>query len=82
MEHENITKLGRKNWQFSYSPSGARASAIYYTLIENAKLCGLDPYQYLKIVFDEIVRNPNFDPKDLTPQAIAKKLKEDSAATT
>ncbi|MCP5501348.1 MAG: IS66 family transposase [Leptospiraceae bacterium] len=74
--------LGRKNWLFAFSPEGAKASAIYYALIENAKLCGLDPYQYLKTVFDEIVENPNFDPKDLTPQAIAKKQKEESRTTT
>jgi transposase len=37
----------RKGWLFSDTPRGAKASAIYYTLIESAKANGLDPYKYL-----------------------------------
>lgn len=29
--------VGRKNWLFAGSPSGAEASALFYTLIESAK---------------------------------------------
>ena len=43
--------LGRKNWLFSGSPSGARASAAIYSLIESAKANGLNPYDYLLTVF-------------------------------
>ena len=39
--------VGRKNWLFSNSPKGAKASAIVYSLIETAKENGLDPYRYL-----------------------------------
>ena len=35
--------VGRKNWLFSGSPSGARASAAIYSLIESAKANGLNP---------------------------------------
>lgn len=39
--------LGRKNWMFMGSPSGARAGATFYTLIETCKANGVEPYQYL-----------------------------------
>jgi transposase len=46
--------LGRKNWLFSASPAGARASANLYSLIESAKANGLDPYAYLARVFSAL----------------------------
>ena len=39
--------IGRKNWLFSNTPNGARASAIYYSLIVTAKENGLNPFEYL-----------------------------------
>jgi len=39
--------IGRKNWLFSNTPGGARASAIYYSLIITAKENGLNPFEYL-----------------------------------
>jgi len=46
--------IGRKNWLFSNTPAGARASAIYYSLIETAKENGLNPYEYLKWVLTQM----------------------------
>ncbi len=46
--------VGRKNWLFAGSPSGADAAATLYSLIETAKACGLDPYQYLRLLFEKI----------------------------
>lgn len=43
--------IGRKNWLFSDSAKGARASAALYSLIETAKANGLEPYAYLRCVF-------------------------------
>ena len=39
--------VGRRAWLFSDTPKGAKAGAVYYTLIESAKANGLDPYAYL-----------------------------------
>jgi transposase len=39
--------LGRKNWLFSGSPAGAKASCTIYSLIETAKANGLKPWDYL-----------------------------------
>jgi transposase len=46
--------VGRKNWLFSGHPNGAHAAATLYSLIETAKACGLDPYQYLRFLFSKI----------------------------
>lgn len=46
--------LGRKNWLFSNTPRGAESSAILYSLIESAKANGLEPYRYLRYLFDRI----------------------------
>jgi transposase len=46
--------VGRKNWLFSCTPEGARASAAIYSLIETAKANGLEPYWYLKYLFKHL----------------------------
>ena len=44
--------MGRKNFLFAGSTEGADAMCFYYSLIETAKLNGLNPYAYLKWVFE------------------------------
>jgi transposase len=46
--------LGRKNWLFSDTQHGVRASAGLYSLIETAKANGLNDYAYLKWVFAQL----------------------------
>ncbi len=46
--------IGRKNWLFSDSVRGVKASANLYSLIETAKANGLEPYAYLRRVFTEL----------------------------
>jgi transposase len=46
--------IGRKNWLFANTPSGARTSAIIYSIVETAKENGLDPFGYLNFVFEHI----------------------------
>ena len=61
--------IGRKNWLFSTSVDGAKASANLYSLIETAKANGLEPYAYLKHVFAAIPNAQTFDDIDpLLPQ--------------
>lgn len=43
--------LGRKNWLFSDTVHGADASANIYTIVQNAKINGLNVPQYLEEVF-------------------------------
>ncbi len=46
--------LGRKNWLFSASVKGVKASANLYSLIETTKANGLEPYAYLRHLFAEL----------------------------
>ena len=46
--------IGRKNWLFSNTPSGAKASAIIYSLVETAKENSLNPLTYLTYVFEKL----------------------------
>ena len=48
--------IGRKNWLFSDSVRGVKASANLYSLIETAKANGLEPYAYLRRLFTELPR--------------------------
>ena len=63
--------VGRKNWLFSGSPDGAMASATFFTLIETAKANGLEPYAYLRHIFEKLpLAKTEQDLRDLLPQNI------------
>src|SRR5699024_8467192 len=53
--------IGRKNWLFSNTAKGANASAIIYSVVETAKENGLNPFNYLKYLFEIL---PNMDIED------------------
>jgi transposase len=53
--------IGRKNWLFSDTVKGAKASANIYSLIETAKVNGLEPYHYLRYVFKELPKAETLD---------------------
>jgi transposase len=46
--------IGRRNWLFSGTPEGAEASALLYSLIETAKANKLEPYAYLRHIFEKL----------------------------
>ena len=46
--------IGRKNWLFSGSPKGADASAGIYTLIETARVNGLNSRKYIQYILGDI----------------------------
>lgn len=46
--------VGRKNWLFAGSPAGAQASATLYSLVETAKANGIEPYRYLRFLFERL----------------------------
>jgi len=65
--------VGRKNWLFAGTPAGAAASAGLYSLIETAKANGLEPYKYLRYLFEKLPFALSEDdygkllPQNLTP---------------
>jgi hypothetical protein len=50
--------VGRKNYLFAGSNRGAERAAALYSLIESAKLNGLDPQNYLRDVLTRIADHP------------------------
>ena len=46
--------VGRKAWLFADSSQGAKASAVCYSIVETAKLNGLEPYEYLHTVLSTL----------------------------
>jgi len=63
--------VGRKNWLFSGSPTGAEASAAIYSLIETAKANGLEPYRYLRYLFERLpAAEMEADYRALLPQYV------------
>jgi transposase len=59
--------IGRKNWTFAGSDEGGRRAAAIYTLIQTAKLNGIDPNAWLA---DVLARLPDYPAKrigDLLP---------------
>ena len=59
--------LGRKNWLFAGSlESGQRAASIM-SLIQSARLNGLDPYAYLADVLSRLPTHPDSQIDDLLP---------------
>lgn len=65
--------VGRKNWLFSGHPNGANASACLYSLIETAKANGIEPYRYLRCLFERLPStNTTDDYKFLLPNRIDK----------
>lgn len=53
--------IGRKNWLFANTSRGAEASATVYSIVETAKENGLNPFAYLKYIFETM---PNVDIND------------------
>jgi len=68
--------LGRKNWLFSDSVHGVKASANLYSLIETAKANRLEPYAYLRFLFTELPKAQSVEqieallPENLDPDQI------------
>ncbi|MBK3397947.1 IS66 family transposase [Methylobacterium ajmalii] len=59
--------VGRKNYLFVGSELGAERAAAFYTLIETAKMNGLDPEAYLRDVLTRIADHPAKRLADLLP---------------
>lgn len=71
---ENLIRklaLGRKNFLFAGSPAGAKAAAIYYSLIGTCELNGIDPYKYFCAMLHQIrLCKTESDYQNLLPYSI------------
>jgi len=50
--------LGRKNWLFAGADTGGERAAVIYTIIQTAKINGLDPEAYLRTLIARIADHP------------------------
>ncbi len=59
--------VGRRNWTFAGSDAGGHRAAAMYTLIETAKLNGVDPRAWLAHVLAQLPGHPATRAADLLP---------------
>jgi transposase len=67
---ENLIRpitLGRRNWLFAGSERAGQRAAAIMSLIQSARLNGLDPYAYLKDVMDRLPTQRDSEIDDLLP---------------
>ena len=70
--------MGRKNYLFLGSDSGGQRAAVLYSLMETAKLNGLDPSLYLRTVLSRIAELPINRIEELLPWNLAVALEANS----
>lgn len=71
--------IGRKNWLFSNTSSGAKASAVIYSLIRSAQANDIDPYQWLNYALAQLpLCSTDEQRKALLPYLINRELLDDA----
>ena len=60
--------IGRKNWLFAGSESGARNAAILFSIVVSCKLAGVDPFAYFRDVLTRIQTHPADRMHELIPR--------------
>jgi transposase len=61
------TAIGKKNWLFFGSEEAGTRNAAIYTLIQNCRMHGVEPYTYLKDVLERLPGTTNQQVDQLTP---------------
>jgi transposase len=72
--------LGRKNYLFMGSDAGGERAAAIYSLVETAKLNGLDPEAYLRDVLTRIAEHPINRIDELLPWNIGARAEDQRQA--
>jgi transposase len=72
--------LGRSNYLFMGSDDGGRRAASLYSLVETAKLNGLDPQAYLREVLQRIAEHPINRIDELLPWNLHRQHEQRKAA--
>jgi len=70
------TAIGRKNYLFAGSHSGAEKAAMFYSLFGTCKINNVNPYKWLLYVLDNIHKYPAENLDDLFPANIIKSIPE------
>lgn len=67
---ENLMRpwaMGRKAWLFAGSELAGQRAAMVMSLVQSARLCGHEPWAYLKDVLERLLEHPNHHVHDLLP---------------
>jgi hypothetical protein len=59
--------VGRKNWMFYGSDNGGRTAAVLSSLIATSKRLGVDPFAYLRDLFERLSAHPKSRWAELLP---------------
>ncbi|MBM4164082.1 MAG: IS66 family transposase [Lentisphaerae bacterium] len=59
--------IGKKNWLFFGSESGGWQNAVMYTVVQNCKMHGINPEEYLKDVLSRLPHIKADEARKLTP---------------
>jgi transposase len=65
------TAVGKKNWLFIGAAEAGQRSAVLFTIIENCRRLGINPYDYLRDVLIRLPKLTNQQTHTLTPAAWA-----------
>ena len=66
------TAVGKKNWLFIGAEGAGKRSAILYTIVEECRRLGIDPYRYITDVLTRLPTMTNQQYAEVTPEAWAK----------
>ena len=66
--------MGRRNWLMIDTISGARSSAIIYSIVETAKASDLNPYYYFDHLLTEIPKLKEFNTPEEEAEAMERLL--------
>jgi len=61
------TAVGKKNWLFFGSEEAGARNSVVFTLIENCRMHGVEPSEYLKDVLERLPTTTNQQVEQLTP---------------
>jgi hypothetical protein len=67
---ENLMRpwaMGRKAWLFAGSELAGQRAAMVMSLVQSARLNGLEPWAYLKDVLERLLEHPNHRIEELLP---------------
>ena len=59
--------VGRRNWTFFGSDNGGRTAAVLTSITTTCKRLRIDPFEYLRDVFQRINTHPQKNLEDLLP---------------
>ncbi len=74
--------VGKRNWLFFGSEEAGTRNAAVFTLIQNCRMHGIDPYSYLKDALEKLPATTNQQVAQLTPLKWKKARQQQACSNT